>query len=704
MNSRTRSLWLNILCAVLVMAAAVLVRLPSAFQSGLSPELRQTLTDEEQHLYLTDPDSYYHARLVRNDLANGHFGTVRLEDGTSWDTLSFYPEGRSAEYQPGLIRLTEWIQKPLHKLFGTNLYDVEFSLSVVLSALTALAACILGTRMSNPAGGVTSGLLVSCASAFVSRTVFGRFDTDMFVLLMDILLILFLSEALHAKRPGNRVLFSVLFASSAALYSRCWTPEGAGVATGAVLLGGLIFVLVLLAAPQRFLHNRRFEKHEPLTLLLCAALSAGCLILMHGTSLLSRITSYTSATTAVMTSSGVFPNLLTGITELSAPDLVPKTFLQWFSGYSRETHTIVNGIGGVMVALLSLGFFVLAFFRCFRKRRELVSDPSDTRSDTMYFCLFAVVLAGGLFVCQYGNRFTEHLAVPAGLTAGALIGKMIKTASFTNGRRRIAGILFAAFLFIAGVASAVSGAVQVSGRSRPSVSDASADTMAWIRENAEDPEAVVLSWWDYGYYYEYESGHPCLWDGATQDGIRGILFSKAMATGNTDLSLSILRMLSVSGNKAVNFLLERTDAPTVFQALWAALPANREDAIRILEDRCGLSSADTVLAESLIHPETPKEAYLLLTKTMMNRIGWFEYYSVWDFTGNAAPPVTTLYLFTPDGQSLLNSDFGKEYLQVRSRSLLWKLFIEKADIPGFTPVFKSSDGLEDVLLFRLIQP
>jgi hypothetical protein len=89
---------------------------------------------------------------------------------------------------------------------------------------------------------------------------------------------------------------------------------------------------------------------------------------------------------------------------------------------------------------------------------------------------------------------------------------------------------------------------------------------------------------------------------------------------------------------------------------------------------------------------------------MMNRIGWFEYYSVWDFTGNAAPPVTTLYLFTPDGQSLLNSDFGKEYLQVRSRSLLWNLFIEKADIPGFTPVFKSSDGLEDVLLFRLIQP
>ena len=704
MNSRTRPLWLKILCAVLVMAAAVLVRLPSALQSELSPDLRRAVTDEEQRLYLTDPDSYYHARLVRNDLANGHFGTVLLEDGRSWDTLSFYPEGRSADYQPGLIRLTEWIHKPLHAVFGTSLYDVEFSLSAVLSALTALAACILGTRMSNPAGGLTSGLLVSCASAFVSRTVFGRFDTDMFVLLMDILLVLFLSEALRAKRPGSRVLFSFLFASSAAVYSRCWTPEGAGVAAGAALLGGLIFIAVLLVTPRRFLSGRRFENREPLTLLLCAALSAGCLFLMHGPSLLARISSYPSATAPVPAASGVLPNLLTGITELSAPDLVPKSFLQWFSGFSRETHTIVNGIGGILAALLSLGFFVLVFFRCFGKHREIVSGPAGRRSDGLYFCLFAVLLAGGLFVCRYGNRFTEHLAVPVGLTAGALIGGIVRTAKRSGGRCRTAGLLFAAILLMAGAVPAVSGAVQVSGRSRPCVSDASADAMAWIRENAEDPEAVVLSWWDYGYYYEYESGHPCLWDGATQDGIRGILFSKAMATGSADLSLSILRMLSVSGNKAVDYLLARSDAPAVFQTLWTVLPANREDAVRLLEDRCGLSPAEAVHAESLIHPETPKEAYLLLTESMMNRIGWFEYYSVWDFTGKAAPPVTTLYLFTPDGQSLFHSDFGKRYLQVRSGSLLWKLFLEKAERPGFLPVSEFSDGRETVLLFRLIQP
>ena len=498
MRHRIRYFWLFALCAFLSMTASVFVRLPSALQPGISADLREALTDEEQHLYLTDPDSYYHARLVRNDLSNGHFGTLRLENGSGWDTLSYYPEGRSADYQPGLIRLTEWIWKPLHRLFGTNLYDVEFILSVLLSALTALCACILGTRMSCPAGGLTAGLLVSCASAFVSRTVFGRFDTDMFVLLMDILLILFLSEAFRAKSLRTKALYSVLFALAAVLYSRCWTPEGAGVAAIAVLLGGFIFVLALSVLPGHILRTRRFEKQEPAAFFLCAVFSLAGLVLLHGISLFPRIFSYTFAAEAVRTDSGIFPNLLAGITELDPPRLFPESFFGWFAGYSRDSRSIVNGVGGFFAVCLSLGFFVLTAFRCFRKKHEPASVQENRRPDLMYFCLFAVLTAGGLFVCRYGNRFTEHLAAPVGLTAGIFIGRMIRYARSGNGWRRIAAFFSAAVLFAAAVIPSVSGALQVSARSRPSVSDASAGAMSWIRENAEDPDAVILSWWDYG--------------------------------------------------------------------------------------------------------------------------------------------------------------------------------------------------------------
>lgn len=343
---------ITILLAVLVMAAACLVRLPSATLTAKTPEKREALTNEEGRPYLTDPDSYYHVRLVNADLTTGQFGTARLDDGTDWDTLSFYPEGRSAEYQPGLIYLTEGVWKVLHGLFGTDLYAVEFSLSAAMSAVTALAA----------------GLLVACSPAFVNRTVFGRFDTDMFVLLMDVLLVLFLAEAFRARAFRARLLFSAGFALTAALYSRCWTAEGAAVVAGAVLGAGLLFVLALAITPKPLLRGRRFEKQEPLTWLLCAVLSVSVLLAMHGTTLLDRVLAYRTVMAGIDTGGGVLPNLLVSINELSVPRLLPKTIKKWFS--ARGETTIVGGVGGAMAVLACMGGLGWCAAQCFRRNRR----------------------------------------------------------------------------------------------------------------------------------------------------------------------------------------------------------------------------------------------------------------------------------------------------------------------------------------------
>ena len=110
---------------------------------------------------------------------------------------------------------------------------------------------------------------------------------------------------------------------------------------------------------------------------------------------------------------------------------------------------------------------------------------------------------------------------------------------------------------------------------------------------------------------------------------------------------------------------------------------------------------DARTADALIHPAEDREAYLVLTYSMLNRIGWFEYYSVWDFTGRAAPPATTLYRFTPDGQSITDSEFGQQYFKVRSQSVFWRLFREGAAVAGFRPVFSTGDSVETVRVFRI---
>ena len=81
--------------------------------------------------------------------------------------------------------------------------------------------------------------------------------------------------------------------------------------------------------------------------------------------------------------------------------------------------------------------------------------------------------------------------------------------------------------------------------------------MDWVAANAASPDAAIASWWDLGYYYTYESGHPTLWDGGTQDPLRAIIVGKALSTDDMQLSGSLIRMLSNTGNAAPAFRADK---------------------------------------------------------------------------------------------------------------------------------------------------
>ena len=126
------------------MAAAVFVRTAPAAVSGEKAAVRDAYMREDGLPYLTDMDSYYHVRLVDNYLNKGTLGDSVNEDGAPWDTRSFYPEGRSAAYQPGIVYLTS----SLWRIFGGSLYAIEYYLAALMAALSALAAFILGCRIA----------------------------------------------------------------------------------------------------------------------------------------------------------------------------------------------------------------------------------------------------------------------------------------------------------------------------------------------------------------------------------------------------------------------------------------------------------------------------------------------------------------------------------------------------------------------------
>ena len=68
MDATRKALLASIACVIAVMALAVLVRCPSAMLIGATPEEQAAYTTEQGLPYLIDMDSYYHVRIVDNDI------------------------------------------------------------------------------------------------------------------------------------------------------------------------------------------------------------------------------------------------------------------------------------------------------------------------------------------------------------------------------------------------------------------------------------------------------------------------------------------------------------------------------------------------------------------------------------------------------------------------------------------------------------
>ncbi len=725
MREKKRVRWIQILCLAAVMAAAVIVRIPAGQLSGFAEEQRAVYTSQEGLPYLTDPDSYYHIRIAENDLKYGTLSENRAEDGTLWDTQSNYPAGRSAEYQKGIVYAAEAVWK-IAGLFGeADLYTAAFWLPSVMAALAALAAFLLGYRISGTAGGFTAGILVSCASAFVARVLPGRYDTDMFSAVMDVLLILFLTEALRARGIRSRVLAAAGFALTAVAYSWCWSVYAfmfsvLTAAGGAVFLIVRTFVIHTDRGKEKRAHFFR-KRPDIQAWLLCAGLMAVLLLFANGLSFFRQFWRRVFWAGS-MTESGTLPNLLASVTELNRPVGIPSDPAEWFVAYvPGKTLSILNGIGGAAVVILCVGGILILLLRVLKVAPEETAAAEGTSEEyaaakssaetpeygktvsLLYLCVLGTWLVGGMYASQQGIRFVQHLAVPAGILAGSCVGSAALGIAAVRKGPEIIKILCIMLLCAAAAAIPVAGAVQICRLNRPSASDALEEGMEWIREIAEDPDAVIASWWDFGYYYEYASGHPAFWDGGSQNGMRAILIAKALTSRNITLSGRILQMLASYGNRPAEELSELLGEKTAFDALWETLLMDRMEAEECLEEKYGISRKESAELAGMLHPEQKKEIYLVISGDMLYKLGWIEYYADWDFSGNGRKPVATVYSVTPDGSADINTETeeARAFFEDRAKETIWRLFFGSDGEDVFIPAFETSDGISQLKVWEV---
>ncbi len=693
---------IKIILAVAVAVIALLVRMPSAFLVGLSEEQEEAFTDETGLPYFTDPDSYYHIRLVDTMLKTGKMADAVTADGEPWDMHSFYPDGRSAAYEPGIVRLTIALWKVFNLSAPIDISRVEFYLSGFMAMLTALAAFIAGCRINGKISGFVAGVLIGCAPDFVSRTSFGRFDTDIFVVLMNVLLVLFLTETLRASETKKQLVYAIAYVVTAIVYANCWQTRFSMLFAGLTIACGLIFVFIDslkntgdLKGKERILSV--LKKREIVLLIGAGAL---ILLIIGITMGFSKVADLFSSLTFNMSQEvrdGAMPNMFESISELTRPAIVPEHFADWFRGYVLGAiPTVVTGIGGAFAAAAAVGCLVMLCIGSFGKPKRIYVENLGERECLMYLIILGLWTITGLYLTRLGVRFIEMLTVPVGLLAGIFIGWIPALSGSDNSRRRIAGVIVSVIAITAVVLPDFEGIFI--GIRVPSVTDASANAMKSIRENADDPNALIESWWDMGYFYESESGHPCLWDGGSQEPVRAILLSRAFVETDMETSCRILNMLASSGIKAVEMLMDSTDTKTAFETLWEVLPMETEEACAVISEKCDMNEENAVKVEELIHPTESKETYLVLTYTMARQTTMYEFYSDWDFTGTQVSP----YSEEADDSSVELSESEKEELEKkRDGYTMWRLFFEVEDNPYFSPVYEYSDSLEGVRVWKV---
>ena len=710
MNNKKHSCFITIICVLISLAAAFLVRLP-AFRLDSLPETQRAayIYEEESLPYLSDPDSYYHIRLVDNYLKYGSLGNAVQDDGTPWDTLSFYPKGRHAVYQPGIVYLTTAIWRAANAVAGVSLYAVEYWLAVFMSILTALAAFILGKRMGGNAAGLIAGIFVACASSFVARSVPGRYDTDMFVVLMDVLMILLISEAMRARSLPGRIILSAGFAVAVLVYSVCWSVF-AFMFAAITMLGALIFTVLLLFAPKAPGETRSrlrlfFSRNELQTLILSIGLTILFVVLVNGVSFLKDFASTLTSVNS-LSASAVLPNLFGSVSELRTPSFFPSEFPQWFLPYiPGSTMTVLTGIGGLIPAVLCVLaiMFLAAGILKMRNENSRAITELPRKCNVLYLVILLLWLAGCLYAVRLGVRFTEHLAVPVGILGGASAGWIISHVKGVDTLPSALRPVLVVLICACAVILPLIGSVMIGRAVRPSASDAHENAMLWIRDNAGDDEAVAASWWDMGYFYVAASAHPVYWDGGSQTGIRAILISKALTAQDPELTKGILAMLSGSGDAAADYLIGKMDAEKVFDTLWKVIPEDHSIVVDYLTGSCGLTLQEAEEADQLIHPSDPEETYLVLTDTMMSEIGWFEYYSGWDFTGTQPAPSATVYYSTTDGTGRLGDtdEATRRFFENRAKETVWRLYFEHECGDSFSLAFEENDGVSNVQVWKV---
>ncbi len=647
-----------IIIIILLFSIAFLLRADAVYLHNVPADLKPFYQDESGQPYFSEMDSYYNYRMTQDYLNNGHLGDTII-NGSQWDFHSYAPEGRLTVYSPLIAYMTAFFYKFVNLFTQVPLTTVAFWTAPFIASLCVIPAYLFIRRITNDYGGIAAALLVATAPAYFAHSFAGFFDTDMFNVIMPILIVWFFVESIIAHNFRNRSIYAVLSAISLFIFYLAWSGWWyifyivIGVGIIYILLSQYVFKMKTVKPFKEYSDKKSWFKDQKELYSLLIFVILGSILIMINSGVSEFFTAifgafgFTGIQSAV--AGTAYPNVFISVSELQIPSL----------------SDVVGGvgIGAFIMGIICIPLLILKFMprnkdngpkkvkvpkrkskpRRRRKRNQKKVAEVKTEKKALkpeeiknrkiylfYIVLFAVWLLFTAYTVTKGSRFIEGFSISIGLAAGISIGLIVPIIS--KNVKNLKYCALASLVLVAVVAApSVYSAYTISHSVVPGTDDSMYQSLENIKATSSN-NTIIQSWWDFGHLFAAVGDRPVTFDGGTQTTPRAYWIGKALLTNNEDLSAGILRMLATSGDKGVLTVENYTkDTGKSAEILNTILPISKGDAQNVLINTYKFTPEQAQNVTQYTHPVNSTPHVLVTSSDMLGKAAWWSYFGSWNF-------------------------------------------------------------------------
>ncbi|KON28068.1 hypothetical protein AC481_02795 [miscellaneous Crenarchaeota group archaeon SMTZ-80] len=523
--------------------------------------------------YLSEFDPYFQYRITNHLVENGFSSYFNWHDDISW-----YPWGRTVYLTsyPGVAFTTALLYTFL-ELIGMELtvYQLCIIFPVMMGVATCFVIYLLGKDIGGKSVGLLSALFLAFNSSHMFRTSLGFFDDETIGMFAMILSFFFYLRALQPQRSiRSNIFYSLLSGLSLSYLSFSWGAFRYPISLIALfsfiilIIGrysskllityGTTFGLTFLAMSQTPNLGYAFFKEWPtlgvlaIFLILVIKDISGRINkpviktgLIFGTFLFLIISALFLWQSGLITSlAGRFQSVLNPSTRIEMPivESVAEHRLATWATFFHEFG---------MLSLIG----IFGFYFILQKSREKDIFLILFGITSLYFASslvrLSIIFAPAILILA-AITLTELGKPSVDIIRGTIIfpKRKMRFISRVGKEYGVAIILILILLIIPTINGAVEAAgtpATIATSSLPIVTQQPQDwleAIAWMKANL-DENAVVMAWWDYGYWITTIAGKHTLADNGTINSTQIAIIARAFLSNETE-AIPILKKYGVS--------------------------------------------------------------------------------------------------------------------------------------------------------------